>query len=66
MQIEAEDIDYYLGMIEQRVSSGQNGAVWQRQYIAEHGKDMQAMTRAYLEHQQKGEPVLHGVYRFKC
>ncbi len=57
MQIEAEDIDYYLGIIEQRVSSGQNGAVWQRQYIAEHGKDMRAMTLAYLEHQQMGEPV---------
>ncbi len=57
MRIEDEDIDYYLGIIEQRVSNGQNGAAWQRQYITEHGKDMQAMTRAYLEHQQMGEPV---------
>ncbi len=57
MQIEPQEIAYYLNIIEQRVSSGQNGAAWQRQYIAAHGKDMQAMTLAYLQHQQTGKPV---------
>ena len=52
-----EDIDYYLGIIEQRVLSGQNGAAWQRSYVEKYGKDMQALTLAYLHHQQSGKPV---------
>jgi len=52
-----EDIDYYLGIIEQRVISGQNGASWQRSYVDKYGKDMQALTLAYLHNQQSGKPV---------
>jgi hypothetical protein len=57
MGIEAEDIQYYLDIIEQRISTGQNGAIWQRRYIETHGKDMQAMTLAYLKNQKTGRPV---------
>ncbi|MDX2506828.1 MAG: glutamate-cysteine ligase family protein [Gammaproteobacteria bacterium] len=55
--IERQDIDYYLGIIEQRVSSGQNGSIWQRRYVKKYGKDMQALTLAYLKNQQSGQPV---------
>ncbi len=52
-----QDISYFLGIIEQRIISGQNGAVWQRRYVAKHGKNMAALTRAYLTMQQSGQPV---------
>ncbi|MBE9525499.1 MAG: glutamate--cysteine ligase [Proteobacteria bacterium] len=52
-----QDITYYLGIIEQRIISGQNGAVWQRRYVKKHGKDMTALTRAYLIMQQSGQAV---------
>ncbi|MCU7835119.1 MAG: glutamate--cysteine ligase [gamma proteobacterium symbiont of Taylorina sp.] len=55
--IARQDIAYYLGIIEQRISSGQNGAVWQRRYVENYGKDMQALTRAYLQMQQSGRAV---------
>ncbi len=55
--IERLDIDYYLGIIEQRTKSGQNGADWQRRYVEMHGKDMQALTLAYQKNQQSGRPV---------
>lgn len=50
-------IDLYLGTIEARARSGQNGASWQRGYVAAHGKDMKALTLAYLERQKSGKPV---------
>jgi len=55
--IERPDIDYYLGIIEQRTKKGQNGANWQRQYIEKHGKDMQKLTLAYQKNQQSNIPV---------
>jgi gamma-glutamyl:cysteine ligase YbdK (ATP-grasp superfamily) len=55
--IKREDIDYYLGIIEQRVMSGQNGSAWQRLYVKKHGKDMRALTLAYYNRQQSGLPV---------
>lgn len=57
LQLSATDIDRYLGVIEQRVASGQNGAVWQRAYVKRHGPDMQALTEAYAKRQQAGSPV---------
>lgn len=57
MGVEHKDIQYYLDIIEQRVSTGQNGATWQRRYIETHGKDMRAMTLAYLKNQKTGKPV---------
>jgi hypothetical protein len=35
----------------------QNGATWQRRYVARHGKDMQQLTCAYWERQRQGQPV---------
>ena len=55
--ITIEDSDKYLGIIHDRVKSGQNGAAWQRSFIKKHGKDMTALTKAYIRNQNSGEPV---------
>ncbi|MES9970848.1 MAG: glutamate--cysteine ligase [Candidatus Thiodiazotropha sp.] len=55
--IEPASIDYWLGIIQQRVVSGINGATWQRQWVARHGRDFQALMQAYLEQQESGRPV---------
>ena len=57
--LDAADRDHYLGIIEARARSGQNGAAWQRAWVARHGLDMQKLTAAYLAHQANAEPV-HG------
>ena len=40
--ISIEDSDKYLGIIHDRVKSGQNGAAWQRAFVKKHGRDMTA------------------------
>src|SRR2546423_1914622 len=61
--IEAEDIDRYLGVIEERVESGQTGAQWALQSLAamnEQGtRDIRLRTLAafMLARQQGDEPV---------
>jgi gamma-glutamylcysteine synthetase len=56
--INKEDISCYIdGIIQNRVRTGQNGASWQRAFIAAHGTDFQKMTRAYYENQKQNIPV---------
>lgn len=55
--ITSEDSDKYLGIIHDRVKSGQNGTAWQRSFIKKHGRDMTALTKAYIKNQNSGEPV---------
>ena len=57
MNLDAADVDLYLGVIAERLRAGQNGAVWQRRYCRHHGCDMRALTLAYREHQRSGAPV---------
>jgi hypothetical protein len=57
LEIDRDDIDYYMGIIEQRVQKGLNGATWQRQYVEKHKCDMRQLTEAYAEHQHTGDPV---------
>lgn len=57
LDINKEDIQYYLEIIEQRIHSGQTGACWQQQYAAAHNCDMSGLTTAYATHQQSGKPV---------
>jgi len=57
LQISASDTSHYLGVIEQRVRSRQNGTAWQRAYVERHDADMQQLARAYMERQCAGEPV---------
>ncbi|CAI2717403.1 glutamate-cysteine ligase family protein [Nitrospina watsonii] len=52
------DIDHYIGgIIVPRVRSGQNGARWQRDFVAKHGCDMAALTAAYYRNQNSRRPV---------
>lgn len=55
--LDTGDIDRYLGIIEERVDSGRNGAGWQRAWVDRHGRDMTALTDAYAERQADGAPV---------
>lgn len=56
LEIDADDIDRYLGVIEQRVLTQRTGTAWQRQRVAA-GDDMAAMTEAYYQQQRTGRPV---------
>jgi len=56
--IKKEDISCYIDeVIQNRARTGQNGARWQRSFIAAHGPDFQSMTRAYFENQKRNIPV---------
>jgi len=55
--IDRSEGDYWLGIIAERVASGQNGATWQRRWVVARGNNMQRLTEAYLQRQQSGRPV---------
>ncbi len=62
LELDATDIERDLGIIEARVRSGQNGAAWQRRFVAKHLRadadaTMLALCDAYREHQSRGTPV---------
>lgn len=64
-RIDAGDIDRYLGVVEERVKSGQTGAQWALSSLAAmeaEGRGTpevrdQALCAAMLDHQRRGEPV---------
>jgi gamma-glutamyl:cysteine ligase YbdK (ATP-grasp superfamily) len=55
--VDKHDRQTYLQVIAERLQSGMNGANWQRAFVSKHGADMTALTAAYLERQESGEPV---------
>ena len=55
--IDASESATYLSIIEERAQTAQNGAAWQLAYLAQYGDDMERLTHAYWQHQQKGDPV---------
>lgn len=55
--VDREDSGFYLGVMEERVRSGLNGAAWQRAYIQRHGREFHGMLSAYHRHQQRDVPV---------
>ncbi len=61
--IAAEDIERYLGIIRERTSKGQNGAIWQLDSyhhlddIWSRNEKMTAIADATLKHQKTGKPV---------
>lgn len=55
--INETDCDHYLGIIENRITTQQNGAAWQRRWVEKHGKDMDALSKVYLDHQHSQRPV---------
>lgn len=50
-------INTWLGIIRERAGTGQNGAHWQRAWVARHGHDMNRLVNRYYELQQQEEPV---------
>jgi hypothetical protein len=57
LELNQDDIQYYLGIIQRRIATGQTGACWQRRYVAAHGHDMNTLTATYAEWQCRGNPV---------
>jgi len=55
--IDATDIDYFLGVIAERTATGQNGASWQRRWVAHHGFDVRSLTESYMRRQNSEIPV---------
>jgi gamma-glutamyl:cysteine ligase YbdK (ATP-grasp superfamily) len=55
--IDQEDIEHYLDIIKGRLDTAQNGAAWQRAYVAKHGRDMYELTLAYQDNHRAGNPV---------
>lgn len=58
LELDPADIAYYLEeVLFRRLREGQNGAAWQRAYVARHGADFSALVGAYGEWQNSGLPV---------
>ena len=57
LEIDGSDSKKYLDIFEARTKSEQNGACWQRRWVEKHGKDMAALSMAYLERQHSQRPV---------
>ncbi len=57
LAIDNDDIGHYLAIIEKRTRSRQNGAEWQRQFVARHKADMATLLKEYLGWQQSEQPV---------
>jgi gamma-glutamyl:cysteine ligase YbdK (ATP-grasp superfamily) len=57
LNIDAAERAHWLGIIEQRARTKRTGALWQRAWVARHGRDWEALTEAYLAHQATALPV---------
>jgi hypothetical protein len=55
--IDAEEADYWLGIIHARIDSMRNGAAWQRAWVEKNGFDMHGLMETYIERQTSGKPV---------
>ena len=51
------EVERYLGIATRRVEAGANGASWQRRWVARYGAEFNALTLAYLDAQDSGQPV---------
>ena len=57
LDIPHPEVERYVGTALQRVAANRTGARWQRAWVAKHGDDWAALTRAYIDAQESGEPV---------
>ncbi len=55
--IDELEADRWLSVIEQRVSSAQNGTAWQRGWCQRHGNDWPGLVKAYLQRQSDDQAV---------
>lgn len=51
------EIDPLLTLLGERLDSGLTGAAWQRQWVATHGRDLEALVNTYRQRQKAGKPV---------
>jgi gamma-glutamyl:cysteine ligase YbdK (ATP-grasp superfamily) len=51
------DVDYYMAILRDRVSSWCNGTAWQRAWVESHGRDMTGLAKAILRAQHGRAPV---------
>ena len=57
LDIPNDEIDHYVGIVTRRVERNATGATWQRRWVDKHGPDFNALTCAYLDAQESGQPV---------
>ena len=57
LDIPDAEVKRYVGTAQARVERDRTGARWQRAWVAKHGTDWAALTRAYADAQDSGEPV---------
>ena len=57
MGLSPQEAERWLGIVRNRLETGQTGARWQRAWIESHGRDFYGLTLAYREHQQTDQPV---------
>ena len=50
--VDPDEIERWVGIVDQRVRSGRTGSAWQRAFIDQRGPDFQRMLAEYLEHQR--------------
>ncbi|MBK1643442.1 glutamate--cysteine ligase [Thiocapsa imhoffii] len=55
--VDPAEAQYWLGIIAGRVRNERTGSSWQRQWVAQHRRDLSDLTAAYLERQRRGTPV---------
>ena len=57
LQLDPADIERYLGIMQERLVSGQTGAQWQQTFVRRRSADMRSLVSAYLDKQITGRPV---------
>ena len=64
LNVDTRDQKTFLNIIRDRIEKKQTGAVWQRNFIAEHGCTMTELTAAYMQRQRTDSPVHTWDYRY--
>ena len=58
LDLDEDDLEHYLNRVAgERLQGGQNGAQWQREWVAAHGRNFARLARAYADRQIQGSPV---------
>jgi gamma-glutamyl:cysteine ligase YbdK (ATP-grasp superfamily) len=55
--VDGDEVECWLGIVEQRVAKRQTGAAWQRAWVASHGREFHGLMQDYLLHQESGKAV---------
>ncbi len=55
--VEEKAVETWLTIIAHKAGTGQNGAAWQRGWVAKNGADFPRLVSTYIAHQKEGAPV---------